>query len=122
MSSFILLASDQSMFDPASPAAESIRSLAFLVVAITGVIFVLVEGRLVYAIARFRRPPGGATEKEPPQVYGGQPIEIAWAAPARIVVVLVLVTARTLWGVNPTPPPPRPDDHGLYVTVIGHPW
>jgi cytochrome c oxidase subunit II len=70
---------------------------------------------------RFRR--GAAGEKEPPQVYGSQPIEIArTAAPALIVFVLVLVTARTLWEVRPTPPQPRADDRALFVTVIGHEW
>ena len=62
-------------------------------------------------------------EKEPPQVYGSKPIEIAWtAAPALIVFVLVLVTTRTLWEVDVTPPEPRPGDHALFVTVIGHQW
>src|SRR5882724_8587549 len=106
MKTMVLLAQGQSMFDPASPGAESIRSLAFLVLAITAVIFVLVEGILFYAIARFR---GGApTDPEPPQVYGSKPIEIAWtAAPALIVFVLVMVTARTLWEVNVPPPQQR---------------
>jgi cytochrome c oxidase subunit II len=121
MKSLILLASDQSMFDPASPAAESIRRLYFLVLAITGFIFIVVEGVLVYAIVRFRR--GAPAQKEPPQVYGSKPVEIAWtAAPALIVFVLVLVTARTIWEVRPTPPEPRPGDHALFVTVIGHQW
>jgi cytochrome c oxidase subunit II len=111
---------DQSMFDPASPGAESIRNLAVLVLAITGFIFVVVEGILFYAIVRFRRGPAGS---EPPQVYGSKPIEIAWtAAPALIVFVLVLVTTRTLWEVNNNPPEPRADDHALFVTVIGHQW
>jgi cytochrome c oxidase subunit 2 len=121
MNPFVLLAHDQSIFDPASPGAESIRDLAVLVLAITGFIFVVVEGILVYAILRFRR--GATAGTEPPQVYGSKPIEIAWtAAPALIVFVLVLVTTRTLWEVNPTPPPPRADDHALFVTVIGRQW
>jgi len=77
---------------------------------------------------RFRRPDGmvgspSHSMSEPPQVYGSKPIEIAWTvAPALIVFVLVLVTARTLWEVDPTPPQPRPGDHALFVTVIGHQW
>ncbi len=52
------------------------------------------------ASAAARRP-----GTEPPQVYGSKPIEIAWtAAPALIVFVLVLVTTRTLWEVDPDPP------------------
>jgi len=115
-----LLADNLSMFDPASPGAASIRSVSILVLVITGFIFILVEGILFYAIFRFR---GGANGQEPPQVYGSKPIEIAWtAAPALIVFVLVMVTARTIWEVNPAPPSPESGDHALFVTVIGHQW
>ena len=48
-------AQNLSIFDPASPPAESIRSLFILVLAITGAIFLLVEGVLIYSIVRFRR-------------------------------------------------------------------
>ena len=77
-----------SIFSPASPPAESIRTLSVLVFAITGVIFLVVEGVLIYLIVRFRRRAVDDT-KEPPQVYGSKPIEIAWtAAPALIVFIL----------------------------------
>jgi cytochrome c oxidase subunit 2 len=110
-----------SIFDPVSPPAESIRQLSVLVLAITAFIFVAVEGILVYAIIRFRRQ--AANSAEPPQVYGSKPIEIAWtAAPALIVFILVLVTARTLWEVNVPPPQPHPDDNTLFVTVVGRQW
>jgi cytochrome c oxidase subunit 2 len=121
MKPLIVFANGQSLFDPASPEAESIRNLSVLVLAITGFIFIVVEGVLIIAIVRFRR--GAAPGKEPPQVYGSKPIEIAWtAAPALIVFVLVMVTARTLWEVNAGPSPPQPDDHALFVTVVGHQW
>ena len=120
MEPMLLLADNLSMFDPASPGADSIRSLTILVLVITGFIFILVEGILFYAIYRFR---GGANEQEPPQVYGSKPIEIAWtAAPALIVFVLVMVTIRTIWEINPTLPLPQPGDHALFVTAIGHQW
>jgi cytochrome c oxidase subunit 2 len=121
---------DLSIFDPASPPAESIRSLSVLVLAITAFIFLVVEGILVYSLLRFRRPgvgarPGDPTpaRTEPPQVYGSKPIEIAWtAAPALVVFVLVLVTARTLWEVNVPPPQPQAEDNALFVTVVGRQW
>src|SRR5262245_6093262 len=111
-----------SIFDAASPQAQSIVNLSVLVLAITGLIFVVVEGVLVYTIVRFRRTAhDGAAE--PPQVYGSKPIEIAWtAAPALIVFVIVLVTTRTLWEVNVTPPAPRSGDNALFVTVVGRQW
>ena len=111
-----------SIFDPVSPPGESIRNLSVLVLAITGFIFILVEGILFYSIFRFRRR-AAAGSAEPPQVYGSKPIEIAWtAAPALIVFVLVLVTARTLWEVNVPPPQPEAGDNALFVTVIGRQW
>jgi cytochrome c oxidase subunit II len=111
-----------SIFDPASPEASAIRNLSVLVLAITGFIFVVVEGVLIYVVIRFRNRTG-TTISEPPQVYGSQPIEIAWtAAPAIIVFILALVTTRTLWEVNAPSPSQRPGDATLFVTVIGHQW
>ena len=132
----ILLAQSMSIFDPASPPAESIRSLSVLVLAITGFIFIAVEGILIYSIVRFRRRAAAGTplpterpgesaklEMEPPQVYGSKPIEIAWtAAPALVVFILVLVSARTLWEVNVPPPQPREGDNTLFITVVGRQW
>ena len=127
-------AQDLSIWSPVSPSAESIRSLAVLVLAITGFIFIAVEGILVYSIIRFRRRAAAGTfphqagesekrEIEPPQFYGSKPIEIAWtAAPALVVFVLVLVSARTLWEVNVPPPQPREGDNALFVTVVGCQW
>jgi cytochrome c oxidase subunit II len=111
-----------SMFDPASPPAESIRQLTVLVLAITGGIFVIVEGVLIYSLVRFRQRHGDAAG-EPPQVYGSQPIEIAWtAAPALIVFVIMLVVARTLGELQANPDQPPPDSQPLYVTVVGKQW
>jgi cytochrome c oxidase subunit II len=124
MGGALLLLADESLsiFDPASPPAQSIVNLSVLVLAITGFIFLVVEGVFVYAIIRFRRR-ADARAAEPPQVYGSKPIEIAWtAAPALVVFVLVLVTTRTLWEVNVTPPAPRPGDNALFVTVVGRQW
>jgi heme/copper-type cytochrome/quinol oxidase subunit 2 len=60
-------AQNLSIFSPASLPAESIRSLFILVLAVTGAIFLLVEGVLLYTIVRFRRHRPDGTE--PPQVY-----------------------------------------------------
>lgn len=79
-----------SIFNPASPEASASRNLSVLVLAIAGSIFIVVEGVLIYLVIRFRNRTG-ATTLEPPQFYGGQPIEIAWtAAPAVIVFILAL--------------------------------
>lgn len=139
------LSQDTSVFNPASPPAESIRSLFVLVLAVTGVIFLIVEGVLIYSIFKFRTrgtPPGpplprggkdlgavqrggmgSGTNAEPPQVYGSLPIEIAWtAAPALIVFLLSLILARTEFEVRKNPDHPEPGSKPLYVKVIGRQW
>ncbi len=115
-----------SMFDPVSPPAGSIRQLTVLVFAITGAIFLVVEGILIYNLVRFRSrtaPGEAAGLPEPPQVYGSQPIEIAWtAAPTLIVFVLALVIARTLGELHADPADPPPGSRPLYVTAVGRQW
>ena len=111
-----------SIFDPVSPQASAIRDLAVLVLAITGFIFLVVEGTLIYSIVRFRRAKTPSAS-EPPQVYGSHAIEIAWTvAPVLIVIILILVVARTEWEVRAEPPAPRAGDNALYVTVVGRQW
>jgi cytochrome c oxidase subunit II len=113
---------NMSIFAPASPSARSIVNLAILTFVVTGLIFVIVEGVLFYSVWRFRRP-REEQAGEPAQVYGSMPIEVAWtAAPTLVVFFLVLVTTRTLWDVEKSPPQPREGDNALFVTVTGHQW
>jgi cytochrome c oxidase subunit 2 len=117
---------DVSIFSPASPESGSIVDLSVLVFAVAALIFLVVEGVLLYSIVRFRRAraeTAAAHGGEPPQVYGSHPIEIAWTvAPSVIVFFLVLVTARTLWEVNAAPAAPPDDPAVLDVTVVGRQW
>lgn len=111
-----------SICSPASPNSQSIANLGILGCAVTVLIFIIVEGVLFYTIWRFRHPPGDPA-LEPAQVYGSQPVEIAWtAAPAMVVFFLVLVTTRTLWETVASPFSPHPGDGALFVTVVGRQW
>ncbi len=106
------------VFDPAAPPARSIRSLFFLVLAIAAAIFVLVGGSLLVFVARFRERKG-EEDTEPPQLYGSQPIEVAWTfAPLLIVLVLCLVVVRSVFEMRPDPPAAD----GVRVRVVGHQW
>lgn len=131
MSGLILFAAadvpeNLSIFDPVSPPGHSIVQMAIFVLAVTGVIALIVEGALIYSIIKFRRKAAaGPDTKEPPQVYGSHPIEIAWtAAPTLIVFVLILVIARTEWETRPKQPPFEQGrkDNALYVDVYGRQW
>jgi cytochrome c oxidase subunit II len=107
-----------SIFDPVSTPAHEIRTLAFFTLSITGAIFLIVAGLLTYSIVRYRRRPGD-DDREPPQVYGSNPIEFAWTTvPVLIVFVLFLITARTIYAIQAKAPPPG----SIGVRVIAHQW
>src|SRR5882672_3815033 len=105
-----------SIFAPESTPALSIMRLSLFILAITGVIFVVVLSLITYAVVRFRcRPEDDG--KEPAQVYGSNPVEMAWTVvPSIIVVVLTLTTARIIHEIQDAP---KPAD-ALDVQVIGH--
>jgi cytochrome c oxidase subunit II len=106
------------IFAPVSTPAFEIRDLSFIVLAITGAIFLIVGGFAVYTLIRFGRRPTNP-EVEPAQVYGSTQIELAWAVvPLLIVVVLFLITARYVWGIERRPKPPN----ALEITVVGNQW
>ncbi len=107
-----------SIFAPVSTPAYAIRDLSFIVLAISAAIFLIVAGFAIYTLIRFgRRSPN--PEVEPAQVYGSTQIELAWTVvPLLIVVVLFLVTARYIYGIERRPQPPD----ALELTVIGHQW
>src|SRR5215831_3237546 len=107
-----------SIFAPVSAPADASYTSAMLVLAITAGIFVVVAGLLAYSVVAFRRRPDD-DGSEPPQVYGSDQIELSWTViPILIVVVLCLVTARTVYDVQGAPKPPG----ALEVTVVGHQW
>jgi len=107
-----------SIFAPVSTPAFAIRDLSFFVLTITAVIFILVAGFAVYTLIRFGRRPA-APDIEPAQVYGSTQIELAWTVvPLLIVVVLFLVTARYVYGIERRAQPPD----ALELTVVGNQW
>lgn len=79
------------------------------------IVFVLVEGALLFAIWKFRGKPGDA---EPKQVHGNVTLEIIWTAiPTFILVLIAVPTVETIFKTSATPENPE-----LEVEVIGHQW
>jgi cytochrome c oxidase subunit 2 len=109
----------ENIFRPFATPAAADRQAAYLTFAITGAIFVVVAGLIVYAIARFRRPYREDDLQEPPQVYGSNQIEAAWTViPILIAFVLIGVAARVIAAIQNASPPANM----LKVTVVGHQW
>lgn len=106
-----------SIFDPVSPAATPIRDLFMLVFGVIGIIFVVTEGALIWSIIRYRAK--GDETTEPPQIYGSNPIELAWTViPIIIVFTLFLVTTRTIYSLDVQEAP----EGALKVKATGHQW
>jgi cytochrome c oxidase subunit 2 len=115
-------AENLSVFDPVSPPASAISQMFVLVLAITGVIFLVVEGSIIYSLIHFRKK-ANDDGTQPPQVYGSMPIEIAWtAAPSLVVFILVLVLVRTELKIRLRPDQVPAGSKVLKVTVVGHQW
>jgi cytochrome c oxidase subunit 2 len=107
--------SPTNIFAPASTPAHSIHVLYLFVLAVTGAIFLVVFGMLMYSAVKFRSRPGD--KGEPPQIYGSDQLELAWTViPVLIVMVLFLSSARVIHALQDAPKPPG----AIEVTAVGH--
>lgn len=105
-----------STLSPVSTPAHEIYGLSLFVLEITGSIFAVVGGLLVFIVIRYRARKY-AVHEEPAQIYGSVQVELAWTViPVLIVVVLFLTTARIIFAIQDAPEPKS----ALDVTVIGH--
>jgi cytochrome c oxidase subunit 2 len=73
---------------PASPNENAIRSIYWLILGITGGIFLLVEGALLIFIVRYRSR-GRPRELEGPQVRGHTNLELAWTAMPVVILAVI---------------------------------
>ena len=107
---------NQSIFDAKGPVARIEGDLFWIIFWSAAVIFVLIEGILVYAIFRFGRKPDQGL---PAQTHGHTPLEIGWTiAPAVVLAVVAVPTVKALWQIYDVPQ----DPNALEITVTGHQW
>lgn len=106
----------QSTLSPVSDFATSIDQLFRSIFWWAVVVFVVVEGLLVYVLFRFRDRGG---DEKPEPVHGNAALEVGWTlAPAVILVLIAVPTIRTIWEVDSPPE----DTDALQVEVVGHQW
>jgi len=92
-----------------SPNADEIATLYEIVLYIAIVIFVIVEGALIYALVRFRRRKGA----KPAQIHGNTRLELGWTiGAALLLVVLATITFIKLPSILD---PPNGGPNGLAV-------
>jgi cytochrome c oxidase subunit 2 len=105
-----------SIFAPASTPADAIFGLSVFVLTVTGIIFAIVFGLLLYAAIKFRKR-ANDDRREPLQIYGSDQLELAWTViPGLIVIVLFMTSARVIHAVQDARRPPG----AIEVIVTGH--
>ena len=104
----------QNTLNPEGPFSQSVHNLIKPVFLIAAVVFVFVEGLIVYAVFRFRRR---SDEDRPEQIHGSTKFELAWTiAPALILVFVGGITVSKIFYLD------RQFKDAMQVQVIGHQW
>ena len=102
--------------DPVTDQGTDIRQLYDLMFVIAGVIFVGVEGAIIWAVLRYRRR--RSDDGLPPQTHGNMFLEVTWTAlPAVLVLGLFVLSLNTLNKVDAVSA--KPD---VIVDVTGFQW
>jgi cytochrome c oxidase subunit 2 len=103
-----------------SPNADDISTLYKITLYISIVIFLIVEGTLIWSLVKFRARRGGP---EPAQIHGNTPLELGWTVGAALIVVLLTVVTFLYLGEIKDPPASDADGlaGGVEVAAIGQP-
>ena len=104
---------------PASPNAQRIRDSYWVILALSGAIFVMVEGALLVFVLRFRSR-GRSREVEGPQIHGSTRLELMWTAvPVLILAVIAGFVFYKLPGIEDVPKAQAGTER-LNITVDAH--
>ena len=109
----------ESAFPPPAVTDEAleIRGLYDLVFAVAAVIFLLVQGLIIWSVVRYRRK--ASDTGLPVQTHGNLLLEIVWTViPLIIVVALFFASARVLNIVDAR----QPENVGVKIEVVGYQW
>lgn len=108
---------DLRVLNPGGYIAGKETSLFWIVLAMSAVVFLIVDGGLVVILIRNHERKGDGAP--PRQIYDNRLIEAIWTGiPVVIVVALFVMTVVTMRAV--AAPAPSPND--VNVSVVGHQW
>jgi len=110
----------QSTVLPKTEAAEMIQGLYVFVFWLSVIVFIGVQGGLVYTLWRYRARPG---HELPEQTHGNTTLEVTWTIlPAVILVAMAVPTIQTIFALE-TDPTVSPDGSPpLVIEVTGRQW
>jgi len=110
---------NQSTFGTAGPVAKDQAWLFSFIFWIAAVVFVLVEGAIIYIAIRYRRR--SDSDKLPYQTHGNDKLEITWTIiPVFILAAIAIPTLIGIW--EQQADVPRDQGEILSVEAIGHQW
>ena len=102
-------------FTPHSELGRDIDALWNRLLFLGTLVFVLVEGALIFVIIRYRHRD---SSERPPQTHGSTKLEILWTLiPAVILVFIAIPTVKTIFKTQAAAPA-----GSLQIEVIGHQW
>ena len=87
-----------------SPNADQIASLYKIILYIAAVVFVIVEGALLYSVYKFRAKKGAVAA----QIHGNTRLEIGWTVAAALILVVLTVVTFVKLPASSTRPTPAP--------------
>ena len=103
-------------FSRSSDLNTDIDKLWNMLLLLGSIVFVLVEGWLIYTIYKYRRR---GEDDRPEQVHGNTTLEIAWTViPAVVLAIIAVPTVRTIFKTQAK----ITSAEALQVEVVGHQW
>lgn len=104
----------QNTLNAQGPFSQTLNDLIRPVFVLAAVVFVFVEGLIVFAVLRFRRR---SEDDRPEQIHGSTKFELAWTIiPALLLVLVGGLTVSKIFYLD------RQFKDSMQVQVIGHQW
>jgi len=112
----------QTTMFPKTEAARSIMDLYTFIFWAAALVFIAVQGGIVYTLWRFRSRPG---HELPPQVHGNTNLEVGWTVlPALVLLAVAVPTIQTIFFLEAPPAVGASGAPGgsLRIEVVGKQW
>ena len=106
----------QDTLEPEGPLARTIDNLQNPMFIAAGIVFLIVEGAILFIVIRFRQRKG-QEDVVPYQRHGNTALEIGWTvAPALLLAAFAIPTVVTLFELTDEP------ENAVDINVIGQQW
>ena len=119
LSSILLAACGEnspSILNPQGPVASKEAGLFWFILIVATIVFVAVEGVLIYSIVRFRERPNAPN---PRQIHGNNTVELIWTiAPSLFLFAVLIGTIYTMFNLSNI----QGQGRTLEIKVVAHQW